>query len=327
MTDVCSDYMEGMRGLINRLKTAGLDISTRMEKALLTVCIEDFTDFDCELFYNDRPVVFLETNFGGVKTISAPHMIVTLIYNLELNEGQQVIILGAKGGYIAALIAHIIGEEGNIKIFDPSLEVINHVSNKLRGYPTVECNLISEFDENDFIDMNRILITGQVNELPHWVSDSLSEGGFAIAPIGNKDNQMLMKVEKQEGSLFYTEMGPVVFGPLDIKDSIIQAPTPIEMAELVEYLIELMTDMSIIDNNEKIRLFDLVAKLRQLPDDMPPPEEFEDPSEHPMYQLMIDEGEWFMRFWPFVQLMAESRIANPGGFDNDIPPKHDDFIA
>ena len=49
--------------------------------------------FDCQMFYNDRPVVFMETNFGGVKTISAPHMIVTLIYNLELNESEKYNLL------------------------------------------------------------------------------------------------------------------------------------------------------------------------------------------------------------------------------------------
>ena len=59
--------------------------------------INDFTQFDTSPFYNDRPVVFLETNDGGVKTISAPHMIATLLYNLELFEEQNVVVYGAKG--------------------------------------------------------------------------------------------------------------------------------------------------------------------------------------------------------------------------------------
>ncbi|MDP6869216.1 MAG: hypothetical protein QGI21_00375 [Candidatus Poseidoniaceae archaeon] len=318
--------MEEMRGLIRRLKNAGLSISKSVEKALLTVCISDFTDYEYNIFYNDRPVVFLETSFGGVKTISAPHMVVTLLHHLELDSKQQIVVVGAKGGYIAALIAHIIGGEGRVILLDPSIEIVNHVSNRLRGYPTIECRLLSEEFSEDISEMNRVLITGQIEELPKWIERGLADSGFAIAPIGNKENQILMKIENQAGEMLCTEMGNVVFGPLDIKDSVIQTPSPEEMAELVEQLVEMMSDMSLIEKNERLKLYDLVAELRQLPDSLPPPEEFEDPSQHPMYRLMINEGEWFMRFWPVVQLMSESRLANPGGFDNEFSTSHDDFV-
>ena len=46
------------------------------------------------IFY-DRPVV-LETPAGGQKNISAPHMIVTMLNNLELEVGQKIVVLGAK---------------------------------------------------------------------------------------------------------------------------------------------------------------------------------------------------------------------------------------
>ena len=82
---------------------------------------------------------FFGNSEGGVKTISAPHMIVTLLHNLELEEGQHIVIYGAKGGYLSALIAHIIGENGRITVLDPSIDVIEHISNNLRGYPTVNC--------------------------------------------------------------------------------------------------------------------------------------------------------------------------------------------
>ena len=60
------------------------------------VDINDFTEFDTSSFYNDRPVVFLETIEGGVKTISAPHMIATLLHNLELDQNQKVSYMGQK---------------------------------------------------------------------------------------------------------------------------------------------------------------------------------------------------------------------------------------
>ena len=167
-----------------------------VEKAMLIVDIADFTEYDIDGFYHDRPVVFLETTNGGVKTISAPHMIVTLLHHLELSAGQEVVVYGAKGGYICALIAHILGEEGHVTVLDPSVEVISHLSSSLRGYPTVECHVIQETPNVNLPELNRVLVTGQIGSLPDWLKDGLTDGGFAIAPIGDRDSQNLVKLEK-----------------------------------------------------------------------------------------------------------------------------------
>ena len=54
----------------------------------------------------------LITQNDAAKTISAPHMIATLLHHLELRVGQHVLLIGAKGGYLAALIDHIVGNDG-----------------------------------------------------------------------------------------------------------------------------------------------------------------------------------------------------------------------
>ena len=319
--------MEEVIGLISRLRDGGIIVPDQLEKAMRKIDINDFTQFDTSPFFNDRPVVFLETNDGGVKTISAPHMIATLLYNLELFEEQNVVVYGAKGGYICALIAHIVGAEGLVTVIDPSSDVISHLANTLRGYPTVRCLVEEELEQDDLTNLNRVLVTGQIEKLPDWLKDSICEGGFAIAPIGVKDSQNLLKIEMQGGGFFDTDLGPVLFGPVDIADTIIQTPSPAEMAEMVEHMIELMTEMELIENEDRIKLSDLVANLRQLPDDMPPPDELEDPSQHPMMKLMMEEGDWFMRFWPIVQLMAESRLASPGAPNTEHnDSSHSDFI-
>jgi protein-L-isoaspartate(D-aspartate) O-methyltransferase len=278
-------------------------------------------------FYHDRPVVFLETPSGGIKTISAPHMIATLLHNLELDSGQHIVIYGAKGGYISALVAHIVGESGHVTVLDPSIEVINYISNNLRGYPTVDCHTISELSDVKLPKLNRVLVTGQIHELPEWLSDGIEDGGFAIAPIGNMDAQRLLKLEKQGDSLFETDLGSVIFGPVDIDDTIVGTPSPEEMAELVEQVVELMSDIGIIEQDDRSKLYDLVAELRLLPDDLPPPEELDDPSQHPMMQLILQKGEWFVKLWPMIQSMIEPRIASYASPENtDQRDNHSDFI-
>ena len=90
--------------------------------------------------------------------------------------------------------------------------------------------------------------------------------------------------------------------------------------------IELMNDAGIIENDEKARLYDLVADLRQLPDDLPPPEELDEPEDHPMMKLMIEKGDWFMKIWP-IQSISETRIASFDSTENyKEDSSHSDFI-
>ncbi|RJV01886.1 MAG: hypothetical protein DWC06_00630 [Candidatus Poseidoniales archaeon] len=319
--------MRNLDELLKILKDSGIEVPSVVESAMKKVDVEDFTEHDSSGFYYDRPVVFLETPEGGVKTISAPHMIVTLLHNLELNLGQHIVIYGAKGGYISALVAHIVGEDGRVTVLDPSSEVITHISSNLRGYPTVECHVIKDNHDISIPELNRVLVTGQIQELPDWLSDGIIDGGFAIAPLGDRNSQRLLKIEKQDGELFETDLGSVIFGPLDISNSIVDTPSPTEMAELIEQVIELMNDAGLVEDNERNKLYDLVADLRLLPDDLPPPEEMDEPGEHPMMKLMMEKGEWFVHLWPIIQSMMENRIASFDTPKDDLDTSgHSDFV-
>ena len=119
--------MTDIAGLLRRLEKGGIPMTASIREAMLNVEIEDFTDYETEPFYVDRPVPFMETDAGAVKTISAPHMVATLLHHMELNSGDDVVIVGAKGGYIAALIATIVGEHGCVRVLDPSQDAVLHV--------------------------------------------------------------------------------------------------------------------------------------------------------------------------------------------------------
>ena len=93
--------MEEMRSLLNRISKSGIEVPQTVREAMCNLHLEQFTTYDFNGFFHDRPVVFMETENGGVKTISAPHMIVTLLHHLELHPGQEVLVVGSKGGYMA----------------------------------------------------------------------------------------------------------------------------------------------------------------------------------------------------------------------------------
>ena len=123
----------------------------------------------------------------------------------------------------------IVGENGSVTVVDPSSEVIAHLANSLRGYPTITCHVLNDSLSREIGPLNRVLVTGQIEELPDWLSTEIIEGGFAIAPIGKRDSQNLLKLEKQGDEFYDTDLGPVLFGPVDIADSIIDTPSPEEI--------------------------------------------------------------------------------------------------
>ena len=157
-------------------------------------------------FWYDRPLVFLETSKGGVKTISAPHMIAKMLYHLELAPGQEVLILGAKGGYIAALIAHIVGPEGGVVVVDPSREVVDHVRERISTVTNTCCSCQKNAATDTLSPqlpepLDRVLVTGSLESLPNWLESRIVDGDLsspqlvvAFLNILSNANELSLKV-------------------------------------------------------------------------------------------------------------------------------------
>ena len=300
--------------LLRRLSKEGILVPNQVKKAMLKVDLEDFTDYDVAPFYADRPVPYIETNSGNIKTISAPHMIITLLHHMELFPGQEVIIVGCKGGYLAALIATIVGENGRVNVLDPSIEVVNYAKDRLSHWPTIEIRTIDDLEVAPIAfpgDFNRVIMTGQIDSIPNWIKSRIVDGGFVIAPLGNIDSQHLMKIELQGDFELETDLGNVCFGPIDVDSTGHQHLHPTELADLIELSIETCEELEIINHDELNSLQDLVAKLNNLPDDTPPIGEGGIPiSEHPMVKLLWHYSPSFLRLWPIIQVMLHPMISN-----------------
>ena len=311
--------------LLKRLVDGGIEVTNDIKKVMIETDIELFSDYDCEPFYSDRPIPFTETEHGEVKTISAPHMIVTLLHYMELLEAQEVIIVGSKGGYLAALVAQLIGEKGIVRVLDTCSNVISHSKQRLTHWPTIEFRELESIEVSPVAfpgEFDRVLITGNIEELPDWITTRISDTGFVIAPLGPSSNQHLMKIEKQGDQLFPTDLGPVCFGPLESEESGGQYISPIELAELLELVIQTCQELEIIEQDEINQLQDIIAELYFLPDDLPPVGEGGIPiSSHPMFKSLIEKSDSFIRFWPILQVILHP-IIRQIGFENWIS---DDF--
>jgi protein-L-isoaspartate O-methyltransferase len=191
------------------------------------------------LFYYD------ERNRRNDRTISAPHMIALMLQGLALDENDDLLILGAKSGYIAAL-AHKLAPKGEFIILEANSEIAKITSNNLK-----RLNLddhITIIVKNPLLGMpelspwQKILVTGAIEQtriypLLHQLDKN---DGVLFAPIGPEraEVQTYTQILRQNNEFYGKKQLIVRFSPLI---------TQLELEEL-----ELITNFDEFENQENV---------------------------------------------------------------------------
>lgn len=215
----------------------------RLIKAFMEIPLEKFIpDKIKKLFlnkvkpYEDQPNLFYydEQNPKSYRTISAPHMITIMLQGLTLETNDDLLILGAKSGYIAAL-AHKLAPKGEIVILEANSEIAKITSENLK-----KLNLDNNITINIKNPLNgmpelspwqKILVTGAIEQRKIYplLKQLDKEGGVLFAPIGQEFIQTYTQILRQDDEFFGKQQLQVKFSPLI---------TQIEIDEL-----ELITDL------------------------------------------------------------------------------------
>ena len=325
-----------MSELIKSLEAAGVPVDDLTKIAMEEVDPGDFTDFDLEPFWNDLPIPFLYTSFGATRTISAPHMIATLLHHLEIIEGQDIMLIGSKGGYLAALIDRIVGKFGSVTIIEPHEEVREYTEERLSGHQS--SGLIRVLRPHDMESRDegtksfgRVLITGSVREIPETIEHMVVDGGFVLGPFGGPVHQRLLKRERQGDMWFDTDLGGVVFGPMDVGESESGPLDPNSLANHIEDAFDLVGGLVEIEENTSQRVRALIGALREMPTDLPFIDEEsteEEIMEHPVVDLLMAEIDWLGPLWPIFSEFLSIDIASPAS-EEDMPDflgDHEDLV-
>lgn len=210
----------------------------RLIRAFMEVPLEEFIPekfFSIVRLYEDVPNLFYydEQNPNNYRTISAPHMISIMLQGLSLTDDDDLLILGAKSGYIAAL-AHKLASKGEIIILEANSEIAKLTSNNLKKLK-IDDN-ISIVVKNPLLGMpelspwQKILVTGAIEQtkINHLLNQLDENGGVLFAPIGQEIIQVYTQILRQKDEYFGMKQLQVKFSPLITK---------VELDEL-----ELLTD-------------------------------------------------------------------------------------
>lgn len=163
--------------------------------------------------YEDVPLPILRE-----KTISQPTTVMIMTSALELKKGNKVFEIGTGSGYQTALLSKLIGETGKVISTEVIPELIIFSQKNLRKSKINNIEIHEQDGSKGFekeAPYDKIIITAACKDFPHVLIDQLKPNGIIVAPVGNEENQMMVKaIKKENNDLEYEFLGPFLFSPL-----------------------------------------------------------------------------------------------------------------
>ena len=198
--------------LVLRLCTEGYIKSDAVKQAFLTIPREAFLpEFLGKYSYVDTPL-----DIGNGQTISAPHMVAIMCEALDIKKGQKILEIGTGSGYHAALVAHLVGETGQVYTIERYRDLATKAKQNLQK---IKCpNVVVEVGDGScglpqHQPYDRIYVTCAAPSIPPPLVDQLRDPGKLLVPVGDMYCELtILEKEKQRQSIHH--LGGCVFVPL-----------------------------------------------------------------------------------------------------------------
>ncbi len=159
--------------------------------------------------YGDHPLPI-----GEKQTISQPYIVAQMTEALELVGPERVLEVGTGSGYQTAILAELAARVFSIERVRSLYLRARKILEQLR-YFNVAIRLsdgsLGWSEEGPF---EAIIVTAGAPDLPEPLVKQLADGGRLVIPIGDRYNQMLMKVVKEGDMLNQEDLGACRFVPL-----------------------------------------------------------------------------------------------------------------
>jgi len=158
-----------------------------------------------EAAYRSDDVVITKRDEHGIATssVSAPRIQAMMLEQAELRRGMRVLEIGS-GGYNAALIAELVGPDGEVTTVDIDPDVVDRARLCLvdAGYPQVNVVLAdAEGGVPEHAPFDRIIVTAGAWDIPPAWQDQLSDGGRLVVPLRMRGLTRSVVFERDGGRL------------------------------------------------------------------------------------------------------------------------------
>jgi protein-L-isoaspartate(D-aspartate) O-methyltransferase len=149
------------------------------------------------------------------QTISQPYVVARMTELLDVAPGMRVLEIGTGSGYQAAVLAALGGRVVSYERHPELAEAARRTLDALGLGQSVEVRLgDGSVGDPAGAAYDRIIVTAAAPEIPPGLREQLVEGGRMVLPVGRRDHQELILVERHGDEWTERTDGPVVFVPL-----------------------------------------------------------------------------------------------------------------
>lgn len=198
------------------LKKLAEDVSDRrVLDAMHRVPRERFvTPATTDLAYQD-----IALPIAAGQTISQPTMIAIMVAELELRRSDKVLEIGAGSGYQAAVLSELAREVITLERIPELAESARSVLSKL-GYRNVRVEMAGpRLGREKDAPYSAIIVAAAAPRLPLSLLGQMEPGGRLVVPVGDRQEQTLMKVVKGAEGFTAKTVTACRFVPLIAEDA------------------------------------------------------------------------------------------------------------
>jgi protein-L-isoaspartate(D-aspartate) O-methyltransferase len=129
---------------------------------------------------------------GYGQTISQPLTVAFMLELLEPRSGQNILDVGSGSGWTAALLAHIVGNQGSVVAMEVIPELCKYAEKNLDKFNFIKKGIVHFYcqsAEKGFAEKapyDRILVSASVFEIPNSFKEQLAVGGKMVIPVRNE---------------------------------------------------------------------------------------------------------------------------------------------
>jgi protein-L-isoaspartate(D-aspartate) O-methyltransferase len=220
-------------------ETLGLVLPADIRRALRTVPRHLFAEgnADLEAVYADQKAIVTKRDGRGLalSSLSAPWLQALMIGQAGVQPGMQVLEIGS-GGYNAALLREIVGDDGQVVTVDIDSEITDRATRTLAaaGYDDVEViTADAEYPLTPARIFDAIIVTVGSWDIPPAWSSQLAPDGRLVVPLRTHDITRSWVLHHRSGALVSTGQLMCGFVPMQGAGAYRRAHVPLLPDDMV----------------------------------------------------------------------------------------------
>jgi protein-L-isoaspartate(D-aspartate) O-methyltransferase len=151
---------------------------------------------------------------GEGQTISPPFIVASMTEQIDPRPTDKVLEIGTGSGYQAAILGQLVAEVYTIEIVQPLGQKAASVLRKL-GYSNVHAKVGDGYKGwPEHAPFDKVIVTCSPEKVPPALAAQLKEGGLMVIPVGERYQQILYLLRKQQGKMVIEAQRPTLFVPM-----------------------------------------------------------------------------------------------------------------